>query len=99
MSLKDRINKRQQTHEKGYVSFTEEDLNEAKVNNHANEEAYELLDAAMRTSSHLTEEDRNGDSVTIDDIYPCTEAECDEMDDLLNKAEAAAKDKNDSFFK
>ena len=99
MSLKDRINKRQQTHEKGYVSFTEEDLNEAKVNNHANEEAYELLDAAMRTSSHLTEEDRNGDSVTIDDIYPCTEAECNEMDDLLNKAEAAAKDKNDSFFK
>lgn len=99
MSLKDRINKRQQTHEKGYVSFTEEDLNEAKVNNQVNEEAYELLDAAMRTSSHLTEEDRNGDSVTIDDIYPCTEAECDEMDDLLNKAEKAAKDPNDSFFK
>ena len=99
MSLKDRINKRQQTHEKGYVSFTEEDLNEARNNNQVNAQAYILLDAAMHTSSHITEEDRNGDSVEIDNIYPCTEAECNEMDDLLNQAEAAAKDKNDSFFK
>lgn len=97
--LKDRINKRQQTHEKGYVSFTEEDLNEAKVNNQANEEAYSLLDAAMTTSSHLTEEDKKGETVLIDDVYPCTEAECDEMDALLDKAEKAAKDPNDSFFK
>ncbi len=99
MSLKDRINKRQQTHEKGYVSFTEEDLNEAKVNNQANEEAYSLLDAAMTTSSHLTEEDKKGETVLIDDVYPCTEAECDEMDALLDKAEKAVKDPNDSFFK
>lgn len=97
--LKDRINKRQQTHEKGYVSFTEEDLNEAKVNNQANAEAYSLLDAAMTTSSHLTEEDKKGETVLIDDVYPCTEAECDEMDALLDKAEKAAKDPNDSFFK
>lgn len=97
--LKDRINKRQQTHEKGYVSFTEEDLNEAKINNQANEEAYYFLDAAMTTSSHLTKEDKNGDTVLIDDVYPCTEAECDEMDDLLNKAEKAVRDRNDSFFK
>lgn len=96
--LKDRINKRQQTHEKGYVSFTEEDLNEAKVNNQANAEAYSLLDAAMTTSSHLTEEDKKGETVLIDDVYPCTEAECDEMDALLDKAEKAAKDPNDSFF-
>ena len=97
--LKDRIAKNQQTHEKGYVSFTEEDLNEAKVNNQANEEAYCLLDAAMTTSSHLTEEDKKGETVLIDDVYPCTEAECDEMDALLDKAEKAAKDPNDSFFK
>lgn len=99
MSLKEHVNKNQRTHEKGFVSFTEEDLNEAAVNNQANAEAYGLLDAAMRTSSHLTEEDRNGDSVTIDDIYPCTEVECDEMDALLDKAERAAADKNDSFFR
>lgn len=97
--LKDRIAKNQQTHEKGYISFTEEDLNEAKVNNKANEEAYSLLDAAMTTSSNLTEEDKKGETVIIDDVYPCTEAECDEMDALLDKAEKAVKDPNDSFFK
>lgn len=96
--LKDRINKRQQTHEKGYISFTEEELNEAKVNHQINAEAYSLLDAAMHTSSHITEQDRNGDECVIDNIYPCTEAECDEMDGLLDMAEKKVVDKNDSFF-
>lgn len=99
MSLKDRIDRRQQTHEKGYISFSEEDLNEAKVNNQSNEQAYSLLDDAMHTSSHITEQDRNGNECVVDNIYPCTEAECDEMDALLDKAEKAAKDPNDSFFK
>ena len=99
MSLKDRMKKRQQTHEKGYISFTEEDIKQAQLNNQANEEAYILLDAAMRTSSHLTERDKNGDSVTIDDIYPCTEAECDEMDSILDNAEKAVKDRDDSSFR
>lgn len=98
MSLKDRINKRKQTHEKGFISFTEEDLNEAKQDNQANYQAYAFLDAAMHTSSHITEQDRNGDSVAIDDVYPCTEAECDEMDELLNQAEAAVQDKEDKVF-
>lgn len=97
--LKDRINKRQQTHEKGYVSFTEEDLNVAKVNHQINAEAYSLLDAAMHTSSNITQQDKNGNSVEIDDIYPCSEAECDEMDKLLDKAEKVVKDKNDNIFK
>ena len=57
MSLKDRINKNQRTHEKGYVSFTEEDLREATTQNQVNAEAYSLLDAAMHTSSHITERD------------------------------------------
>lgn len=98
MSLKDRINKNQRTHEKGYVSFTEEDLREATTQNQVNAEAYSLLDAAMHTSSHITERDRKGNECLIDNIYPCTKAECDEMDDLLNQAERAAVDKNDSFF-
>lgn len=96
--LKDRINKRQQTHEKGYVSFTEEDLNEAKVNHQINAEAYSLLDAAMHTSSNITQQDKDGNTVEIDDIYPCSEAECDEMDKLLDKAEQVVKDKNDNIF-
>ncbi|MCF0202905.1 MAG: hypothetical protein HUK08_06030, partial [Bacteroidaceae bacterium] len=37
--------------------------------------------------------------VLIDDIYPCTAAECDEMDDLLNRAEKAANDPNDPKLK
>lgn len=97
-SLKDRINKRQQTHEKGYVSFTEEDLNEAKVNHQINAEAYSLLDAAMHTSSNISQQDKDGNSVEIDDVYPCSEAECDEMDKLLDKAEQVVKDKNDNIF-
>lgn len=96
--LKDRINKRQQTHEKGYVSFTEEDLNEAKVNHQINAEAYSLLDAAMHTSSNLTTQDKQGNSVEIDDVYPCSEEECNEMDQLLDKAEKTVKDKNDKIF-
>ncbi|MCF0196400.1 MAG: hypothetical protein HUK03_04040 [Bacteroidaceae bacterium] len=97
--MQDKFAKSKKTHETGYVSFTEEDLQQAKAENVVNDEAYGLLDAAMRTSSHLTEQDRNGDSVLIDDIYPCTAAECDEMDSLLNQAEKAAKDPNDPKLK
>lgn len=99
MSLKDRISKNQRTHDKGYISFTEEDLREATNQNQANAEAYSLLDAAMHTSSHITEQDRNGNECLIDNIYPCTKAECEEMDDLLNQAERAVVDKNDNFFR
>ena len=99
MGLFSKKNGKKETKEEGYISFTEEDLREQAQQNQANAEAYELLDAAMTTSSHITEEDKNGNQVTIDDIYPCTEQECDEMDKLLDQAEAAARDKNDSFFK
>ena len=98
MSLKDHAIKNRKSHESGYVSFTEEDLEKARTINQENGPAYKLLDDAMRTSSHLTEQDRYGDSVCIDDIYPCTESECDEMDGLLNQAESAVRDKNDQFF-
>lgn len=89
---------KKQTKESGYISFTEEDLRESAQSHEANARAYELLDAAMTTSSHITEQDKNGDTVDVDDIYPCTEQECDEMDNLLNEAEAAVKDSNDTFF-
>ena len=98
MGLFSKTNKKE-TKENGYISFTEEDLREQAQNNQANAEAYELLDAAMTTSSHITQKDKEGNTVNIDDIYPCTLQECDEMDGLLDQAEAAVRDPNDKFFK
>lgn len=97
--LKDKFKKRRETHENGYVSFTQDDLKEKIKTNPANEKAYEFLDAAMTTSSHITAEDENKQTVNIDDVYPCSEAECDEMDRLLDRAQAEVKDPNDKFFK
>ena len=97
--LKDKFKKRRETHENGYVSFTQDDLKEKMKANPANEKAYEFLDAAMCTSSNITVEDANKQTVDIDDVYPCSEAECDEMDRLLDRAQAEVKDKNDQYFK
>ena len=96
--LKDKFKKRRETHENGYVSFTQDDLKEKMKANPANEKAYEFLDAAMCTSSHITIEDENQQTVNIDDVYPCSEAECDEMDRLLEEAKSKVKDPNDAFF-
>ena len=90
---------KKQTKESGYVSFSEEDLRAGAQSNEANAEAYELLDAAMTTSSHITQKDKEGNTVNVDDIYPCSLEECDEMDALLDKAEEAAQDKRDEFFR
>lgn len=98
MAFKDWFKKRRETHENGYVSFTQEDLKSGLEANPSNEEAYELLDAAMTTSSHITVEDKNNETVDIDDIYPCTLEECDEMDRLLDQAKDAVNDPNDAFF-
>ena len=97
--LKDKFKKRRETHENGYVSFTQDDLKEKMKANPANEKAYEFLDAAMCTSSNITAIDENNQTVNIDDVYPCSEAECDEMDRLLDRAQGEVKDKNDKYFK
>ena len=97
--LKDKFKKRRETHENGYVSFTQDDLKEKMKANPANEKAYEFLDAAMCTSSNITAIDENKQTVNIDDVYPCSEAECDEMDRLLDRAQGEVKDKNDKYFK
>lgn len=99
MGIFSKKNGKKETKENGYISFTEEDLREQAQQNQANAQAYDLLDAAMTTSSHITQKDKEGNSVEIDDIYPCTLQECDEMDNLLNQAEAAVRDPNDKFFK
>ena len=98
MSLKDKFKKRRESRENGYVSFDAEDLKQGAARNPQNEKAYELLDAAMTTSSNLTETDKHGNEVDIDDIYPCTEAECNEMDSLLRQADDALMNKNDDFY-
>jgi hypothetical protein len=97
--LKDKFKKRRETHENGYVSFTQDDLKEKMKANPANEKAYEFLDAAMCTSSNITAIDEKNQTVNIDDVYPCSEAECDEMDRLLDRAQGEVKDKNDQYFK
>ena len=97
--LKDKFKKRRETHENGYVSFTQDDLKEKMKANPANEKAYEFLDAAMCTSSNITAIDENNQTVNIDDVYPCSEAECDEMDRLMDRAQGEVKDKNDKYFK
>ena len=99
MSLKDRLNKRAQSHENGYVSFSADDMKKAATHRVSNTEAYELLAAAMTTSSHITEIDKHNNNVNIDDVYPCTAAECDEMEQLVNQAEQAVADPNDEDFK
>lgn len=98
MSLKNFTTKSKKSREQGYVSFTEDDLAKAKSMSQENAEAYSLLDAAMCTSSHLSAKDKEGNNINVDDIYPCTEAECDEMDNLLDKAEKVVSNKSDSFF-
>ena len=96
--LKDKFKKRRETHENGYVSFTQDDLKENIKRNPANEKAYEFLDAAMCTSSHITAVDEHNQTVNVDDVYPCSEQECDEMDHLLDRAKAEVKDPKDQFF-
>lgn len=82
----------------GYVSFDPEELKKQAQNDEANSEAYELLDKAMCTSSHVSIRDKERGEVDVDDIYPITAEETAEMEDLLDQAESAAKNPRDSFF-
>ncbi len=97
-SRKNEPPKGKKAYEQGYVSFTADDLKEGASRNPANDEAYGYLDAAMFTSSHISEYDKNRGTVDIDDVYPITLEETLEMEGLLDKADAALKDNNDSFY-
>ncbi len=90
--------KGKKAYEQGYVSFTPEDLKESAANTPANDEAYGFLDAAMFTSSHIKTKDKERGVVDIDDVYPITLEETLEMESLLDKADAAVKDRNDNFY-
>ncbi len=97
-SRKNEAPKGDKAYEQGYVSFTADDLKQGAQRNPANDEAYGYLDAAMFTSSHIKEEDKNRGTVDIDDVYPITLEETLEMEKLLDQADAALKDSNDGFY-
>ncbi len=88
----------QQTREQGYVSFDPEEVKERANNENTNSEAYGYLDDAMFTSSHIKVRDKERGVVDVDDIYPITREEAEEMDRHLDKAQAALKDPSDGFF-
>ncbi len=88
-------------YEQGYVSFNTEDLKQKSQEEAAaaNQEAYALLGQAMSTSSHIKEKDAKGKEADIDDVYPVSLEEANEMDRLLDEAEAAIVDHNDQEIK
>ncbi|MCQ2345207.1 MAG: hypothetical protein MJZ82_00370 [Paludibacteraceae bacterium] len=81
------------TRERGYLSFTEKQILQQADEAGDNRLPYQLLLEAMSTSSDLSEEVTSGDTVDVDDIYPCTAVECDQMERLLQQSEAAAQNK------
>lgn len=100
---KSKAPKGDKAYRQGYVSFTAEDLQEQAQKDTANAAAYDLLDQAMTTSSHITAEDKhnfdNGGTVNIDDVYPVSAEETEEMDRLLDEAEKRAGNPNEPFFR
>jgi hypothetical protein len=71
-------------------------MDEEKV---LNEEALDFLDEAMFTSSLISDKERqNGRVEDVDDIYPRTKAEAEYMDEMLNRAEQVAEDRNDEKY-
>lgn len=100
---KSKAPKGKKAYQQGYVSFTPEDLQEQARKDPANAAAYDLLDQAMTTSSHITAEDKhnfdNGGTVDIDDVYPVSAEETEEMDRLLDEAEKRAGNPNEPFFR
>lgn len=75
-------------YERGEVNFDENNI--AQSANDANAQARQLFAQAISTESKV----KSG-SKRIDDIYPITREETDEMEQLLNQAEAAIADRTD----
>lgn len=85
--------------QQGYVSFTPEDIKSKEEASTDNREAYDLLWQAVTTSSNISEKDKKGNVVDVDDVYPISLEETLQMEDLLNKAEAKIQDHNDTELK
>ncbi|MFI3258545.1 MAG: hypothetical protein R3Y16_00445 [Rikenellaceae bacterium] len=82
----------------GYVSFNQEQIKDSVTNDQLNAEAYGWLDRAMFTSSNVKKKDKKGNTVDIDDIYPVTAEETEQMSQYLDKAEQAAGNSSDPTF-
>lgn len=61
--------------------------------------AWECLDQALFTSSHLKAKDMEKGSTDWDNVYPVSKEETDKMKNLLDEAVRKADDPSDSFFR
>uniref|UniRef100_UPI004025EE1A hypothetical protein n=1 Tax=Segatella hominis TaxID=2518605 RepID=UPI004025EE1A len=60
--------------------------------------AWECLDQALFTSSHVKAKDMEKGSTDWDNVYPVSKEETDKMKDLVDEAVRKADDPSDSFF-
>lgn len=61
--------------------------------------AWECLDQALFTSSHLKAKDMEKESTDWDNVYPVSKEETDKMKNLVDEAVRKADDPSDSFFR
>lgn len=61
--------------------------------------AWECLDQALFTSSHVKAKDIEKGSTDWDNVYPVSKDETDKMKDLVDEAVRKADDPSDSFFR
>lgn len=61
--------------------------------------AWECLDQALFTSSHVKAKDMEKGSTDWDNVYPVSKEETDKMKDLVDEAMRKADDPSDSFFR
>ncbi len=91
--------KRQPGFNEGYISFTADEVRAAASSDNPNAEAYIWLDKAMSSTSKVQKKSRKGKMVDIDDIYPVTADETEQMRICLDQAEQCAGDLTDPTFK
>lgn len=61
--------------------------------------AWECLDQALFTSSHVKAKDMEKGSTDWDNVYPVSKEETDKMKNLVDEAVRKADDPSDSFFR
>ncbi len=91
--------KRQNSYGNGYVSFSLDQIRQAIAEDGANAEAYRWLEKAMTTTSKVQKKNKKGKVIDIDDIYPVTAEETEQMRICIDRAEELIADANDSAIK
>lgn len=82
----------------GYLSFDAEELLRLAEAGGPNAEAYRCLYESINTSSDIREKKYRKGDVDIDDVYPITAEETEQMREYLRRALDAVQDRNDEFF-